>query len=487
MQAATRVAGISRLMVVAVAAICACAGASPAYAGGPKPQISNLKAEPASVAGGGTTTITAAVSGAVECTLSSGKPVEGLPATFSCEAGSVDRTLVMPPNPAKVAKYEVTLTATGPSGSADAKAKVSVTEGGVGSAVAASGFHTCALIVGGHVWCWGDEEQGQLGNGKSGLNKKSTVPVEAQGITSATQVATGEEDACALLADGQIDCWGDDAQGQLGNGKTTDSAIPVEAEGIADATEVAAGERHTCALLVGGHVDCWGGNEEGQLGDGSTSSSPTPVEVHGIAGATQVVAGDEYTCALVAGGGVECWGENGDGQLGNATTSDSDTPAEVQGIANATQVSADSHQTCAVLASGSDECWGENENGELGNGTTDNSDIPVEVQGITTATQVATGLLHTCTLLASSHVECWGDVNAVGRHVELEEPDKFFVKTPVEVEGISSAVQLTAGLEYTCAVLSGGQIECWGANKSGQLGNDSHTFSLLPVEVSGIT
>ena len=142
----------------------------------------------------------------------------------------------------------------------------------------------------------------------------------------------------------------------------------------------------------------------------------------------------------------------------------------MQGLTNATEVAAGERHTCALLAGGSIECWGENKDGELGDGTTDSSDTPVEVLGITTASEVATSLLHTCALLANGHVECWGDIDDVGRHVELEEPDKFYMKKPVEVEGIASAVQLAAGLEYTCAVASDGRIECWGGNElMGQL------------------
>jgi alpha-tubulin suppressor-like RCC1 family protein len=278
--------------------------------------------------------------------------------------------------------------------------------------VSAGGTHTCALLSGGTVECWGDNSYGQLGNGKdNGSYYDSPTPVTVTGITEAGAIVSGERHTCALLSGGTVECWGWNSYGQLGNGTTTNSTTPVQVSGITNATQVSAGGGggyHTCALLSGGAVECWGRNLYGQLGNGTTSKSSIPVQVSGITNATQVSTGEGHTCAAVSGGTTRCWGNNLRGQLGNGTTSNSSTPVQVSGITNATQVSLGGGHTCALLSGGTVECWGYNSYGSLGNGTTTNSSTPVQVSGITNATQVSAGYSYNCALLADSTIKCWG-------------------------------------------------------------------------------
>ncbi|HTR89918.1 MAG TPA: hypothetical protein VMG62_07385, partial [Solirubrobacteraceae bacterium] len=164
------------------------------------------------------------------------------------------------------------------------------------------------------------------------------LAAQAQGSVTAQSVAAGGEHTCAVLSSDRVHCWGENTQGELGNGTTESSDTPVEAQGVSNAVQVAAGREHTCALLSGGHIDCWGENSAGQLGNGTKGgNSDKPVEVKGISDATQVAAGYFHTCAVLSTGHVDCWGA---GPLGNGTSESSDTPVEVQGIDNATQVTA---------------------------------------------------------------------------------------------------------------------------------------------------
>ncbi|MBC7693681.1 MAG: hypothetical protein H7222_18085, partial [Methylotenera sp.] len=147
------------------------------------------------------------------------------------------------------------------------------------------------------------------------------------------------------------------------------------------AVQIANSNSHTCALLTSGAVKCWGNNGNGQLGDGTTTSSSTPVLVPGVT-ASAVSAGDSHTCALLTSGAVKCWGYNGNGQLGDGTTTNSSTPLLVPGV-TASAVSAGDSHTCALLTSGAVKCWGANWNGQLGDGTTTSSSTPVLVPGVT--------------------------------------------------------------------------------------------------------
>lgn len=114
-------------------------------------------------------------------------------------------------------------------------------------------------------------------------------------------------------------CWGNNGNGQLGNGSITNSLIPVAVTGLTTATSVSAGNFHSCAVLASGSVQCWGTNGSGQLGNDSTTQSLVPVAVSGLTTATRVSAGNVHGCAVLASGGVQCWGNNNCGQLGDET------------------------------------------------------------------------------------------------------------------------------------------------------------------------
>ena len=218
-----------------------------------------------------------------------------------------------------------------------------------------------------------------------------TTPTGGGVLTNATQVSAGDLQACALLSTDNIDCWGYNASGALGDGTTTGpdcedggcSTRPVAVSGITSASQIAAGVNQTCALLAGGSIDCWGDNSDGELGDGTTGGpdcgggcSAVPVTASGTTNATQITAG-LATCALLASGSIDCWGDNGSGELGDGTTASPDcdghcspTPVAVSGVTNAKQVAAGWTDACALLTTGRIDCWGDNGLGELGDGTT---------------------------------------------------------------------------------------------------------------------
>ena len=144
------------------------------------------------------------------------------------------------------------------------------------TAVSTGQTHSCALQLTGGVKCWGSNAFGELGDGTTELRAS---PVDVVGRGSGTiAVTTGANHSCAIVAGGTVDCWGSNDYGQLGDGTVTTSPLPVHVVGLAGASDPSAGTAHTCVVVPTG-LQCWGSNERGQLGDGTTDDSPTPVAV----------------------------------------------------------------------------------------------------------------------------------------------------------------------------------------------------------------
>jgi hypothetical protein len=207
-------------------------------------------------------------------------------------------------------------------------------------AIAAGGNHSLALLSNGTVMAWGENESGELG---SGSTKSSSVPVAVKGLSGVTAISVGGEFSLALLGKGTIEGWGSDASGQLADSaveETTD--VPVAVGTLSGVSAVAAGAEHALALLSNGTVMAWGEDASGELGDGTIKTrEETPVAVSGLSGAVAIAAGGQDSAALLSGGSVMTWGINRWGTLGDGTSgSPSDVPVLVSGIGKVASVSA---------------------------------------------------------------------------------------------------------------------------------------------------
>ncbi|MEZ5157227.1 MAG: fibronectin type III domain-containing protein [Candidatus Nanopelagicales bacterium] len=299
---------------------------------------------------------------------------------------------------------------------------------------------------------------------------------------------------------GRAAAWGYNVDGQLGDNTTTNSSVPVAvntAGVLAGKTvsAITAGLSHSC-VVADGQAYCWGDNTFGQLGDNSTTDSKVPVAVNtagALAGKTlsAISAGRHHTCT-VADGQAYCWGYNGGGELGNNSTTDSKVPVAVNtagalsGKTVSTIYAGDFH-TC-VVADGQAYCWGYNNYGELGDNTTTNSKVPVAVNTAgalagKAVTEITAGYFHTC-VVASGQAYCWG-ANSSGQLGDNTTTDS---KVPVAVNTAGPlagrmVTAITAGYFHTCVVAER-RASCWGDNTYGELGDNSITNSKVPVAAS---
>lgn len=266
--------------------------------------------------------------------------------------------------------------------------------GGEVTQIAANIWHTCALLVGGGVRCWGLNGMGDLGYGYvSPFIGDDETPADAGDVPIGAEIkalAAGGEHFCAITVSGDVRCWGPNYMGQLGypgikwvgDDDTPADLGDVELGGK-EVVALALGVIHTCALTDAGEVFCWGSGQYGQLGHGAKVDigdnedpfSAGPVAVDDDRAVVQIAAGAVHTCALLEDGAIKCWGYNFFGELGYGNDEwigDDELPREVGDVpvgGTVQQIVMGAH-TCVLLTDGRVRCWGRNSNGELGYGHT---------------------------------------------------------------------------------------------------------------------
>lgn len=377
--------------------------------------------------------------------------------------------------------------------------------------IAAAGGHSCAVASNGRAYCWGDNTEGQLGNG---TKTSSPVPVRvgggvhfirlsASGFTRWPEYGVGpyplSSNTCGLDGQGSAYCWGDAGSGQLGNGiwpcvecGWPDATTPSRVLGGAY-REISTGARHACAISAGGTTYCWGDGVAGSGGFNGPDTLPgRPYDFLALS------AGGRHTCALNRAGQPWCWGVNRWGELGIASSGLNDArdlPTRITGEWTFDRIDSGDSHTCALTPAGAAYCWGRNDHGQLGTGELnpvctddlrntyacpDDPAGPRPVTGGVVFQSLAVGQLHTCGLDPGGRAFCWGR--------RIEGQLGFVATASAEPRPVETALRFTAiaaGSRHTCAIATDGKAYCWGWARYGQLGNGGKEDVAKPTLVSG--
>ena len=379
----------------------------------------------------------------------------------------------------------------------------------------------CVLLDNGSVSCWGEGSKGTIGDGITTDYRSSPTPTASlPNGKKAVALTSGHTHHCALLEDGNVACWGSNSQGQLGDNSTTNRNTPTLTQPLgAPAIAIESDYAHTCALLSNGSVVCWGDNAYGQIGNGASGGDIlTPTFVSNITGTVvSITTSVANTCALLYNNSVMCWGDNTHGQIGNGTTSSGTTPDYTSSFAtNQTKLMLDGggNGSCALVDNGSMHCWGENSKGSIGDGTTNDADTPTLVDtsmtfltthiteltsasACSTTPSLPTGLSidsSTCTIsgvptaavdnrtyivtatvngitfqnsiwLSTAYRNMTPSVDGADVYVGVDMQDITFETSDIG----SSSLAMT--FQSTCAIINNGTVKCWGNSANGRLGN----------------
>jgi alpha-tubulin suppressor-like RCC1 family protein len=351
--------------------------------------------------------------------------------------------------------------------------------------VSAGWEHTCGVTTDNRGYCWGSNSQGDLGNGEPGLGASipRPTPLAVAGGLQFRQISAGSFATCAVTTDFRAYCWGTNGRGELGDGTTTPRATPVPVTGGLRFRQVETNFQHTCGVTYPDNLAyCWGDNADGQLGDSTRINRLTPVAVARGLHFRQVSAGWYHTCGVTTDNRAFCWGLNRYGQIGDSSTAFRRLrPSRVARTRQFHQIDAGTYHTCAVTTDDQAFCWGNGTHGEIGNGKAYLSFWPRAVAGGHSITRVTAGGDHTCGETTGNRAYCWG-ANYNGALGDATTTQRL---KPVAVVGDLAFSQVSAGSAFTCGKTPGAVAYCWGRGFLGQLGNGTTSSSSTPLAVAG--
>jgi alpha-tubulin suppressor-like RCC1 family protein len=350
--------------------------------------------------------------------------------------------------------------------------------------VFSTGDYSLQTSFGGNkdLWSFGNNSNGEFGNG---ANFNSSIPLEAIGITDLLKVETGYGHLIGINNSGLVYSWGDNSSGQLGKGTYTSSNNPAQVISLPTSIDVNAGDDFSMAVSSTGNLYAWGGNNSGQLGLNNIITYNTPQLVATVNNVDKVACGKYHSLILKSNGTVLASGNNNYGQLGSGNLNSSSIFIPVAGLTNIVQIQAGDYHSMAIDNLGQLYVWGNNTNGQLGLNDLTNRMQPT-LSPLENVKTCSGGNAHTLIVTTNGKVYASGK-NDFG---QLATSDLINRDSPTLIEEINAVAEVAAGGYHSLFRKIDGSI--WGAGR-----NDNFQLGAIPpgaistierlVDLTGVT
>jgi alpha-tubulin suppressor-like RCC1 family protein len=358
-------------------------------------------------------------------------------------------------------------------------------------AVSAGKDYTIAIKTDGTLWAWGSNKYGKLGDGTATVfnqpfqttiitdNDKKN-PVRIGTATNWASISASYEHNIAIKTDGTLWAWGNNGNGQLGDGTTTDRYSPVQIGTANNWKSISACGGHTIAIKTDGTLWAWGYNAQGQLGDGTTTQRNSPVQIGTSTNWKEIRSENSHNIAIKTDGTLWAWGYNLFGQLGDGTTTQRNSPVQIGTATNWASIGVGDAHTMAIKTNGTLWAWGHNGNGQLGDGTNTNRNSPVQIGTANNWASISPSQYQTIAVKTDSSLWAWG-TNSAG---QLGDGTTTARNSPVQIGTENNWTSISAGHKHTTASKTDGSLWVWGRNQYGALGDGTTISRSSPVQLT---
>jgi alpha-tubulin suppressor-like RCC1 family protein/pimeloyl-ACP methyl ester carboxylesterase len=329
----------------------------------------------------------------------------------------------------------------------------------------------------GTLWNWGII----IGNS----NYVSDVPFQIGTSNNWQSISCGYGHALAIKTDGTLWAWGSNSDGQLGIGTNQYSEYPIQVGIDNDWNYISASNLGSSfAIKNNGTLWGWGNNLNGQLGDGSKISKSFPVQISAPNSWLKVEAGQGFTLGIKSNGTLWAWGNNSWGQLGDGTDQERLIPTIInqnnwEGISSGGDQEI-SYFSLGIKSNGTLWAWGDNLYGQFGNGTYENSNVPIQIGDLSNWGNIESGGFFSIAKKIDGSIWAWGD-NFFG---QLGSGDNINRSLPIQIGIANDWNSISCGINHVLAIRTDGSLWSWGNNFYGELGIGTTENSNIPVLVS---
>ena len=348
--------------------------------------------------------------------------------------------------------------------------------------IATGSHHTCTVDAGNQLYCWGQNDSGELGLG-------TLIPQGTPELVSATlqflSVSAGDTYTCAISVEFDLYCWGRNIYGTLGDGTTDRALLPLLINSGTKYASVSAGDSHTCAITSLGALQCWGFGGLGSLGDGTNTSSRTAGAITVSPGVqwAEVAVDGNHSCAISIDRALYCWGYNAEGQVGNGGFTNQASPVRVfaGAVSTFSDVRVGGNHSCAISQANALFCWGKGNDGRLGftGSKVKNWPTPVAIAPTIAFKSVAPGAFGTCAISLENKLYCWG-LNFDG---QVGDGTRVSRDTPIAIDVAADYQDVSLGGWHGCGIKTSGSVTCWGGNWWGEVGDGTYINKWTPTTI----